>query len=117
LLQVVQVRGYDLTIPRRRDLRAWPGYIKRVFACIPVVTIPLLIGALCMTFRHRHPSLSRLLETAEVERRKGHRESEEEEEIAPEVPWSKTGGCLLVLRRAAPWKKNGCEIAFCSAIC
>jgi energy-coupling factor transport system permease protein len=46
LLQVVQVRGYDLTIPRRRDLRAWPGYIKRVFACIPVITVPLLIGAL-----------------------------------------------------------------------
>jgi len=46
LLQVVQVRGYDLTIPRRRDLHDWPGYIKRVFACIPVITVPLLIGAL-----------------------------------------------------------------------
>jgi len=46
LLQVVQVRGYDLSIPRRHDLSAWPGYIKRVFVCIPVITVPLLIGAL-----------------------------------------------------------------------
>lgn len=49
LLQVVQVRGYDLTIPRWWELRQWPGYIWRVFACIPVVTIPLLIGALRTT--------------------------------------------------------------------
>lgn len=49
LLQVVQVRGYDLTIPRWWQLNKWPGYLGRVFACIPVVTIPLLIGSLRAT--------------------------------------------------------------------
>ena len=49
LLQVVQVRGYDLTIPRWWQLRKWPGYLGRVFACIPVITIPLLIGSLRTT--------------------------------------------------------------------
>jgi len=49
LLQVVQVRGYDLTIPRWWELRKWPGYLGRVFACIPVITIPLLIGSLRTT--------------------------------------------------------------------
>jgi energy-coupling factor transport system permease protein len=46
LLQVVQVRGYDLTIPHWWEWSKWPGYLWRVFACIPVITIPLLIGAL-----------------------------------------------------------------------
>ena len=49
LLQVVQVRGYDLTIPRWWEFRQWPGYLWRVVACIPVVTIPLLIGSLRTT--------------------------------------------------------------------
>lgn len=49
LLQVVQVRGYDLTVPRWWEYRLWPGYIGRVFACIPVITIPLLIGSLRTT--------------------------------------------------------------------
>lgn len=49
LLQVVQVRGYDLTIPHWWEVRKWPGYLWRVFACIPVVTIPLLIGSLRTT--------------------------------------------------------------------
>lgn len=49
LLQVVQVRGYDLTIPRWWEFRQWPAYLWRVFACIPVVTIPLLIGSLRTT--------------------------------------------------------------------
>ncbi len=49
LLQVVQVRGYDLTIPRWWELRSLPGYLWRVFTCIPIVTIPLLIGSLRTT--------------------------------------------------------------------
>jgi energy-coupling factor transport system permease protein len=49
LLQVVQVRGYDLTIPRWWEIRRWPGYLGRVLTCIPVVTIPLLIGSLRTT--------------------------------------------------------------------
>lgn len=49
LLQVVQVRGYDLTIPRWWEWSKWPGYLWRVFACIPVVTIPLLISSLRTT--------------------------------------------------------------------
>lgn len=49
LLQVVQVRGYDLTIPRWYEIRAWPGYFWRVIGVLPVVTIPLLIGALRTT--------------------------------------------------------------------
>jgi len=49
LLQVVQVRGYDLSIPRWWEVRKWPGYLGRVFACIPVITIPLLIGSLRTT--------------------------------------------------------------------
>jgi energy-coupling factor transport system permease protein len=49
LLQVMQVRGYDLTIPRWWQLYQWPGYISRVFMCIPIVTVPLLISSLRST--------------------------------------------------------------------
>jgi energy-coupling factor transport system permease protein len=49
LLQVMQVRGYDLSIPRWWEVHKWPGYISRVFICIPIVTVPLLIGALRST--------------------------------------------------------------------
>ena len=49
LLQAMQVRGYDLTVPRWWKLRDWPGYIGRVFACIPIVTVPLLIDSLRST--------------------------------------------------------------------
>jgi energy-coupling factor transport system permease protein len=49
LLQVVQVRGYDLTVPRWWEFREWPGHVQRVFTCIPVITIPLLIGSLRTT--------------------------------------------------------------------
>ncbi len=49
LLQAMQVRGYDLTVPRWWQLRDWPGYIGRVIACIPIVTVPLLIDSLRST--------------------------------------------------------------------
>jgi energy-coupling factor transport system permease protein len=49
LLQVMQVRGYDLSIPRWWEVHLWPGYISRVFACIPIVTVPLLISVLRST--------------------------------------------------------------------
>jgi energy-coupling factor transport system permease protein len=49
LLQVMQVRGYDLTIPRWWQVYEWPGYIARVFMCIPIVTVPLLISSLRST--------------------------------------------------------------------
>lgn len=49
LLQVMQVRGYDLTIPRWWEVNEWPGYIWRVLACIPIVTVPLLISSLRST--------------------------------------------------------------------
>jgi len=49
LLQAMQVRGYDLTVPRWWQIRDWPGYIGRVFACIPIVTVPLLIDSLRST--------------------------------------------------------------------
>ena len=49
LLQAMQVRGYDLTVPRWWQFRDWPGYIGRVFACIPLVTVPLLIDSLRST--------------------------------------------------------------------
>jgi len=49
LLQAMQVRGYDLTVPRWWQLRDWPGYIGRVFACVPIVTVPLLIDSLRST--------------------------------------------------------------------
>ena len=49
LLQAMQVRGYDLTVPRWWQIREWPGYIGRVFACIPIVTVPLLIDSLRST--------------------------------------------------------------------
>jgi len=49
LLQAMQVRGYDLTVPRWWEIRDWPGYIGRVFACIPIVTVPLLIDSLRST--------------------------------------------------------------------
>ena len=49
LLQVMQVRGYDLTIPHWWQVHKWPGYIARVFKCIPIVTVPLLISSLRST--------------------------------------------------------------------
>jgi energy-coupling factor transport system permease protein len=49
LLQVMQVRGYDLTLSHWWEVQKWPGYIARAFMCIPIVTIPLLIGALRST--------------------------------------------------------------------
>lgn len=49
LLQVMQVRGYDLTIPRWWQVYLWPDYIRRVFVCIPTVTAPLLISSLRST--------------------------------------------------------------------
>jgi energy-coupling factor transport system permease protein len=49
LLQVMQVRGYDLAIPSWWQVHKWPGYLGRVFMCIPIVTIPLLINALRST--------------------------------------------------------------------
>jgi energy-coupling factor transport system permease protein len=45
LIQVVQVRGYDLTLPRWK-VWLWPGYFARVIGLLPIVTIPLLINAL-----------------------------------------------------------------------
>lgn len=49
LLQVVQMRGYDLTLPRWCQVWRFPSYLWRVFAVIPVITIPLLIGSLRTT--------------------------------------------------------------------
>lgn len=49
LLQVIQVRGYDLTIPRWWQVHKWPGYISRVVICVPLVTVPLLISSLRTT--------------------------------------------------------------------
>jgi energy-coupling factor transport system permease protein len=49
LLQVMQVRGYDLTIPRWWEVYQWPGYIGRVLMCIPIITVPLLISSLRST--------------------------------------------------------------------
>ena len=46
LLQVVQVRGYDLTIPRWWQVSRWFGYLGRAIGVLPIVTIPLLINAL-----------------------------------------------------------------------
>jgi energy-coupling factor transport system permease protein len=46
LIQVVQVRGYDLTIPRWWQVYRWPGYLGRALGLLPIVTIPLLINAL-----------------------------------------------------------------------
>ncbi len=52
LLQVMQVRGYDLTIPRWWEVRGeWPGYIWRVFVCIPTVTVPLLKPTVKLCYR------------------------------------------------------------------
>jgi energy-coupling factor transport system permease protein len=46
LIQVVQVRGYDLSIPRWWQVYRWPGYLGRAIGLLPIVTIPLLINAL-----------------------------------------------------------------------
>jgi hypothetical protein len=72
---------------------------------------------MCMAFRHHHSRWGRLIEAAEVEGEKEQGEDEGQEKPTLEVQWSRTGGCLLLMRRTAPWKKNGCEIAPCSAIC
>ncbi|GCE22374.1 energy-coupling factor transporter transmembrane protein EcfT [Dictyobacter kobayashii] len=49
LLQVLQLRGYDLSRPRWWEVAAWPGYITRVVIAIPTITVPLLIGSLRST--------------------------------------------------------------------
>jgi energy-coupling factor transport system permease protein len=49
LLQVMQVRGYDLTIPRWWEVQEWPRYVWRVIVCIPTVTVLLLISSLRAT--------------------------------------------------------------------
>src|SRR5262249_1226528 len=49
LLQVVQVRGYDLALPRWWQVYRWVGYLKRVVAVLPLVTVPLLVNALRTT--------------------------------------------------------------------
>ncbi len=49
LLQVVQVRGYDLTLPRWWQVYRWPIYLTRVVGVLPIVTIPLLVNALRST--------------------------------------------------------------------
>src|SRR5215472_2794754 len=46
LLQVVQVRGYDLTLPRWWQVYRWPAYLGRAVGVLPIVTIPLLVNAL-----------------------------------------------------------------------
>jgi energy-coupling factor transport system permease protein len=46
LIQVVQVRGYDLTIPRWWQVHRWVSYLGRAIGLLPIVTIPLLINAL-----------------------------------------------------------------------
>jgi energy-coupling factor transport system permease protein len=46
LLKAVQARGLDLNRPGWLEWRAWPAYLRRVIASIPIVTVPLLIGAL-----------------------------------------------------------------------
>jgi energy-coupling factor transport system permease protein len=46
LIQVVQVRGYDLTIPRWWQVHRWVAYLGRAIGVLPIVTIPLLINAL-----------------------------------------------------------------------
>ena len=46
LIQVVQVRGYDLAIPRWWQVHRWLPYLGRVIALLPILTIPLLINAL-----------------------------------------------------------------------
>ena len=49
LLQVVQVRGYDLALPRWWQVHRWLPYLGRVIGVLPIVTIPLLINALRTT--------------------------------------------------------------------
>lgn len=49
LLQVMQVRGYNLSAPRWWQLNRWPGYLWRVIVAIPTVTVPLLISSLRAT--------------------------------------------------------------------
>ena len=49
LLRAVQVRGLDLSRPRWNRPWQWPGYLGRVLSCAPIVTVPLLVGALRST--------------------------------------------------------------------
>ena len=49
LLRAVEVRGLDLSRPRWNQPWQWPGYLGRVLSCAPIVTVPLLVGALRST--------------------------------------------------------------------
>lgn len=49
LLKAIEVRGYDLNVPKWYQFHLYPGYLKKIFIAIPIVTIPLLIGSLRST--------------------------------------------------------------------
>jgi len=49
LLKAVEVRGYDLTVPRWYQVHRYLAYLKRILISIPIVTVPLLIGSLRST--------------------------------------------------------------------
>lgn len=49
LLKAVEVRGYDLTVPRWYQVHRYPSYLKRILSVIPIITVPLLIGSLRST--------------------------------------------------------------------
>jgi energy-coupling factor transport system permease protein len=46
VLRAVELRGYDLSRPRWYQVRLWPDYVRRISRCVPIVTVPLLIGSL-----------------------------------------------------------------------
>jgi hypothetical protein len=68
-------------------------------------------GPTCMTFRHRHFKLSSLIETVEMGQEDEEDEPGDQKSPVAGVPWSRKGGYVLFVRRKAPWKKHGCEIA------
>ncbi len=71
----------------------------------------------CMTFRHRHFKLSSLIEPVEMRQEDEEDEPGDQKGLVAGVQWSRKGGYVHFVRRKAPWKKNGCEIAPCCVIC
>lgn len=49
LLKAIEVRGYDLTVPKWYQVHRIPSYLKQILTAIPIITVPLLIGSLRST--------------------------------------------------------------------
>ena len=46
VLRAVELRGYDLSMPRWFQVAGWPDDVRRAGRCVVLITVPLLVGTL-----------------------------------------------------------------------